>query len=353
MQTFFIVAILALGFLITFQIAKASEYVAILRGEEKARKQSNKINAFMLLAFLIIGLIGVYYCNEKLKGKILGEPASDHGVLIDRMLYITIAITGIVFVITQIALFWFAFKYQESDKRKAYYYPHNNKLEVIWTVIPAIALTVLVGFGLIYWFKITGEAPKDAMEVEVTGKQFGWEFRYPGKDGILGKKYFKRIDPAKNNPMGQLWEDKANHDDVWLEQEMHLVVGKPVRLVIGSKDVIHDVGLAHFRMKMDAVPGTPTTMWFTPKYTTKEMIEKTGKSDFVYELSCDQMCGQGHWSMRGVVIVETQEEFDAWIAGKKPQYLVANPNMDPTAKKDTVISQASGGGAATQMKLSN
>ena len=145
MQTFFIVAILGLGFLITFQIAKASEYVAVLRGEEKARKQTNKVNAFMLLAFLIIGMIGVYYCNEKLKGKILGEPASDHGILVDRMLYITIALTGIVFVVTQVALFWFAYKYQESDKRKAYYYPHNNKLELIWTVIPAITLTVLVG----------------------------------------------------------------------------------------------------------------------------------------------------------------------------------------------------------------
>ena len=133
MQTFFIVAILGLGFLITFQIAKASEYVAVLRGEEKVRKQTNKVNAFMLLAFLILGLIGVYYCNVKLSGKILGEPASDHGVLIDRMLYITIGLTGVVFLITQIALFWFSFKYQESDTRKAYYYPHNNKLELIWT----------------------------------------------------------------------------------------------------------------------------------------------------------------------------------------------------------------------------
>jgi cytochrome c oxidase subunit 2 len=198
--------------------------VAVLRGEERTRKQTNKVNAFMLLAFLIIGLIGVYYCNEKLKGKILGESASDHGVLIYRMLYITIILTGIVFVITQVALFWFSFKYQESDNRKAYFNPHNNKLELIWTVIPAIALTVLVGFGLFYWFKITGNAPKDAMIVEVTGKQFGWEFRYPGKDGILGKKYFKNIDPAKNKSLGQLWDDPANHDDVWLDQEMHLVV---------------------------------------------------------------------------------------------------------------------------------
>ena len=339
MQTFFIVAILALGFLITFQIAKASEYVAVLRGYEKARKQTNKINGFMLLAFLIIGLIGVYYCNEKLKGKILGEPASDHGVLVDRMLYVTLLITFIVFVITQVALFWFSYKYQGSDKRKAFYFAHSNKLELIWTVIPAITLTILVGFGIFYWFKITGDAPKNAMQVEVVGKQFGWEFRYPGRDKILGKKYFKNVNPAANNPVGQIWDDPANHDDIFVEQEMHLVVNKPVKLVIGAKDVIHDVGLAHFRMKMDAVPGTPTTMWFTPTYTTKQMKEKTGNPDFVYELSCDQMCGKGHWSMRGTIVVETQEEFDAWLASKKPQYLVANPDKDPSAPKADTVKQ--------------
>lgn len=354
MQTFFIVAILVLGFLITFQIAKASEYVAVLRGAERARKQSNKINAFMLLAFLVIGLIGVYYCNEKLKGKILGEPASDHGVLVDRMLYITLALTFVVFVITQVALFWFSYKYQESDKRKAYFYPHNNKLELIWTVIPAITLTVLVGFGIFYWYKITGKAPKDAMIVEVVGKQFGWEYRYPGKDGVLGKKYYKNVSPEKNNPAGQLWDDPANHDDIFVEQEMHLVVNKPVKMVIGAKDVIHDVGLAHFRMKMDAVPGTPTTMWFTPKFTTKEMKEKTGNPDFVYELSCDQMCGKGHYSMRGVIVVETQEEFDAWLAGKKAQYLVANPDKDPGAvKKDSTISSLPAPGADTRLQMRN
>ena len=358
MQTFFIVVILLLGFLVTFQIAKASEYVSVLRGEEKSRKQTNKINAFLLLAFLIIGLIGVFYCNEQLKGKILGEPASDHGVLIDRMLYITIALTGIVFFITQIALFWFAFKYQESDTRKPYYYPHNNKLEIIWTVIPAIALTVLVGFGLFYWFKITGKEPKNSMIVEVVGKQFGWEFRYPGKDGVLGKKYFKNIKPEENNPAGQLWDDPYNHDDVFTEQEMHLVVNRPVKLVLGAKDVIHGVGLAHFRMKMDAVPGTPTTMWFTPKYTTKEMKEKTGNPDFVYELSCDQMCGRGHYSMRGVVVVETQQEFDAWLASKKPQYVLAQaakttPATTPAVVKDSTIGALPGPSATGETKMRN
>jgi cytochrome c oxidase subunit II len=340
MQTFFIVAILALGFVITFQIAKASEYVAVLRGYERSRKQSNKINGFLLLAFLIIGLIGVFYCNERLKGKILGEPASDHGVLVDRMLYVTLAITFIVFVITQVALFWFSYKYQEKENQKAFYFPHNNKLELIWTVIPAIVLTVLVGFGIFYWFKITGKAPKNAMVVEVTGKQFGWEFRYPGRDGVLGKKYFKNVNAATGNPAGQIWEDPANYDDIFVEQEMHLVVGRPVQLVIGAKDVIHDVGLSHFRLKMDAVPGTPTTMWFTPTITTADMRKKTGNPDFVYELSCDQMCGKGHWSMRGVIVVESQEEYDAWMAGKKPQYLVANPDKDPSVKKDTLSAAA-------------
>lgn len=334
MQTFFIVAILALGFLITFQIAKASEYVSVIRGSERSRKQTNKINAFLLLMFLIVGLIGVYYCNERLKGKILGSPASDHGVLIDRMLYITLAITFVVFFITQITLFWFSFKYQESDKRKAFYYPHNNKLEIIWTVIPAIALSVLVGFGIMYWFKITGEAPQGADVVEVTGSQFKWEFRYPGKDKTLGKKYFKNIDPAASNPLGQLWDDPANQDDIYSSGEpLHLVVNKPVHLVINAKDVIHDVGLAHFRMKMDAVPGTPTTMWFTPTKTTRQMREETENPDFMYEISCDQMCGEGHWSMRGEIIVETQEEWDQWMAGKKPQYTLAFPSPQAESAK--------------------
>jgi cytochrome c oxidase subunit 2 len=256
------------------------------------------------------------------------------------MMWITLGITFVVFLITQILLFWFAYKYQEKENRKAYYYPHNNKLELIWTVIPAITLTVLVGFGLYYWFEITGEAPKDAQIVEVTGSQFKWEFRYPGKDGKLGRKYFKQINESQSNPLGQIWSDPDNHDDVYTSNTMHIVVNKPVKLIIGAKDVIHDVGLAHFRMKMDAVPGTPTTMWFTPLYTTREMKEKYGEN-FEYEISCDQMCGSGHFGMRGVIIVESQAEFNAWLAQQKPQYAVANaapeaaPAATPAAKDST------------------
>ena len=341
MQTTFIIVILLLGFLITFQIAKASEYVAVMRGEERSRKQNNRINAFLLLAFLVLGLIGVYYCNERLGGKILqfGSAASDHGIYVDRMLKITIYITGIVFFITQIVLFWFAYKYQESDTRKAFYYPHNNKLEVLWTAVPAITLTIMVGFGLYYWFGITGAAPANAAEVEVTGSQFKWEFRYPGADGKLGKKYYRQINEGANNPLGQVWEDSTNKDDIYVPagDPMHLVVNKPVKLVINAKDVIHDVGLAHFRLKMDAVPGTPTTMWFTPTKTTAQMRKETGDPEFVYEISCDQMCGQGHFKMRGTIIVESQEEYDLWMARQKPKFFLAFPDKDPDNIKKPVV----------------
>lgn len=338
MSTIFLLAILLLGFLITFQIAKASEYVSVLKGEQKTFEQNNRINGFLFFIFLILGLVGVYWCNELFKGRILPDSASEHGVKIDRMLYITIAITGIVFLITQVLLFWFAFKYQYSEKRTAYYYPHNNRLEVIWTVVPAIALTVLVGFGLYYWYQITGEAPENSQVVEVTGKQFAWVYRYPGKDGVFGKKYYKNIDPVNNNELGLIWEDKAAQDDV-VGTEMVVVVNKPVKLVIGSRDVIHDVGLAHFRLKMDAVPGTPTTMWFTPLYTTADMKVKTNNPDFEYEISCDQMCGKGHYTMRGVIKVVTQDEYNLWAAKQKATYAqIQSANQPAAAATDTTKS---------------
>lgn len=334
MTIFLTIAVIVLIYIVIFQISKASEYVSVLKGEEVSRKQNNKINGFLMVAFLVLGLIGVWYCNKLYLPKTLlvVDSASVEGARVDTMLWMTIAVTGTVFIITQIILFWFAYKYQESDTRKVFYFPHNNKLEVLWTIVPAIVLTVLVIYGLRNWFLFTGEPPKEAMVVEVTGKQFGWIFRYPGKDGSFGKKYFRNIDPATNT-LGLIWDDKLGHDDVVTEQTMYLVKGKPVKLIIGSRDVIHDVGLSHFRMKMDAVPGIPTTMWFTPKYTTKEMKEITNNPNFVYEISCDQMCGNGHYSMKGIIEVVEQEEYDLWMAKQKPQYLVVFPDKDPSAVK--------------------
>ncbi len=323
MEALLIILSAGLLLLITFQVAKAKEYVTIIKGEDFVRKKTNNATARLFLLFLIAGLIGIVYCDVKLKDKTLGEAASVQGQKIDNLLGITIAVTGFVFIVTQVLLFWFAYKYRESDKRQASYITRNDKLEIAWTTITAAVLTVLIVIGLYHWFKITGDAPADSMKVEVIGSQFKWEFRYPGKDNEFGKKYYRAIDPANNNPLGQLWDDPFNRDDI-VTVDMHVVVGKPVKLIIGSKDVIHDVGLPQFRLKMDAVPGLPTTMWFTPRFTTKEMAQKTGDSSFVYEIACDQLCGKGHFGMRGEIIVETQEEFDKWIMSKRPQYVIAD-----------------------------
>lgn len=332
MSGYFILIILVLAFVLIFQISKASEYVSVLKGEEKSFKQTNRINAFLFILFMVLGLFGAWWCNELLYDRtLLAQPAaSDHGEKIDFMLWLTIIVTGVVFLMTQVLLFWFAYKYQYSEKRTVYFFPHNNKLELLWTVVPAIFLTILVGFGLFYWFKITGDAPKESQVVEITGKQFNWMMRYPGKDNVLGRKNYRLTDASNGNALGVDWEDGASHDDIEAT-EMHLVVGKPVQLVINAQDVIHDVGLVHFRLKMDAVPGIPTTLWFTPKYTTEQMKKITGNKDFVYEISCDQMCGSGHYSMRGVIVVETQEEYDAWMASKKPQYVTVQEGAAPAA----------------------
>jgi cytochrome c oxidase subunit 2 len=340
MSTFFTIAVIVLVFLIIFQIAKASEYVSVLKGEEKSRKENNKVNGFFMISFLILGLIAVYWCNEMFYGKTLlsHESASLQGERVDSMMRLTLWITGIVFVITQIALFWFAYRFQEKEGSKPFFFPHNNTMEIVWTVIPAIALTVLVVIGLRNWFSFTSEAPPNALQVEVTGEQFKWLFRYPGKDKTFGKKYYKYIDGL--NPEGLLWrdsadlqlkDDPASHDDIVQEATMYAVKGRPVKLIIGSRDVIHDVGLSAFRLKMDAVPGTPTTLWFTPKFTTKEMQDQLGNPDYQYEISCDQMCGNGHYSMRGVIKVVTQPEYDAWLAGQTPAYVSAFPPKAPSA----------------------
>lgn len=151
MTMFLTIAVIVLIFVVIFQIAKASEYVSVLKGEDVSRKQNNKINGFLMVVFLVLGMIGVWYCNKLYFGKTLlaVDSASVEGARVDSMLWITLAVTGIVFIATQILLFWFAYKYQESDKRKVFYFPHDNRLEVLWTIIPAIVLTILVGKSVV------------------------------------------------------------------------------------------------------------------------------------------------------------------------------------------------------------
>ncbi|HTM65884.1 MAG TPA: cytochrome c oxidase subunit II [Flavipsychrobacter sp.] len=348
MSGFLTIVLIALVFIIIYQIAKASEYAAILRGREKVERQTNRTMAWLLVALFICGLWGIWQCHEYLMDKMLPEAASDHGVKYDLMLKVTVIVTGIVFLITQTLLFWFAFRYQSKEKRTAFFYPHNNKLELLWTTLPAVAMAVMVAVGLKGWFSMTAAAPENSQVVEVVGKQFNWIMRYPGSDNILGKRDFRLINDA-TNVLGLDWNDKANRDDIIAENgELHIIVNRPVKLIIGSRDVIHDVGLPHFRMKMDAVPGIVTTMWFTPTITTEEMKKKTGDKDFVYEISCDQVCGKGHYAMRGTVIVETEAEHKLWLASQKSYY--ASVNAAPAAPATTPGTQQADSVKAISMK---
>jgi len=331
MSVFIIIALIILVFIIIYQIGKASEYTGVIRGEENAKAQTNRVIAALLFAMFFLGMWGIWECNQLFKGRLLPIAACKTGQNYDSMFNVTTIVCGIVFFATQFVLFWFCFRYQHTGKRTAFYFAHSNKLEIIWTTIPAIAMAILVAIGLRNWFDVTSPAPPEATVVEIVGKQFNWLIRYPGKDNELGKRDFRKINDA-NNVLGLDWSDPHNMDDILVQNgELHVVVNKPVKLLICSRDVIHDVGLPHFRMKMDAVPGITTTLWFTPTITTDSMKQITHNPDFVYEIACDQLCGKGHYSMRGTVIVQTQAEYDKWMAGQQTYYALNNPSAAPAA----------------------
>lgn len=325
MSGFILISLIILVFVVIYQIAKASEYAAVLRGEKKINAQVNRAIAFLLLAMFPLGLWGLWECHTYFKDMMLPVAACKTGVAYDQMFNVTTIVTGIVFLLTQAVLFWFCFKYQSNEKRSSFFFAHSNKLELIWTTIPAIAMAILVAIGLKNWYTVTSDAPQEATVIEIVGKQFNWLIRYPGKDNIMGKRDFRKINDA-NNVLGLDWADPRNADDIIAQNgEMHVVVGKPVKLIIGSRDVIHDVGLPHFRMKMDAVPGITTTLWFVPTITSDSMKLITKNPNFVYEIACDQLCGKGHYAMRGTIIVETQAQYDKWMASQPSYYATANP----------------------------
>jgi cytochrome c oxidase subunit 2 len=339
MSWLFIIILALFVFVVIVQVAKTLEYVSVIRGKEKTDRDANKLNATLLIVFLLAGLAAIYCCNKALRPRLLPRAASDQGVTIDHMKWVTLIITGIVFLATQIMLFVFAFVFRSRPGHSAQYIsPYsttNTRLEIVWTSVTLVVLLILVVVGLRHWFKMTGAAPPNAMIVEVTGRQFEWIFRYPGPDGELGKKNYKLVNDRASNPLGQNWSDRANRDDIVATTTLHLVVNKPVRLVINSQDVIHDVGLPYFRLKMDAVPGVPTSLWFTPTITTDSMKRITGNPDFVYELACDQLCGNAHYAMRATVVVETRTQFDQWISRQKSQYAIAMASEAGTLKGAT------------------
>jgi len=293
-------------------------YDLTLKMQGKKGVNWNGAMAAICLIFLVAGLYGAYWSLTEQGSMSLPESASVHGVAIDNMFAVTSILTLIVFFITQALLFGFAFYYQRSDKRKAYFLPHNNTIEKVWTVVPAIVLTVLVVFGFFTWQKIENSAEvKGDLNIDITGHQFGWYFRYPGKDGKLGGLNYTLTDG--NNVLGIDFKDPNSLDDLSADT-LVLPVNKSIRLNIHAQDVIHSVYMPHFRLQQNAVPGLPTFFKFVPTITTAEMRVKTDNPKFEYLLYCNKICGGGHYNMQRVVRVVTQEEYQDWIAGQKPYY---------------------------------
>jgi cytochrome c oxidase subunit 2 len=239
----------------------------------------NLINAFSFPLFLVIFFGGILYEVAFHTQYIMPEAASEIGVQIDAMFQTTMWITLVVFIGCQILIFGFTWIYRRQEGRKALYYSHNDKLEMVWTVIPAIVLSVLVISGFKTWQKATGDLENLGGKevVECYAYQFAWEFRYPGPDGKLGKVDFRMI--ADDNPLGIDFSDPASHDD-FITKELHLPVGKEALLKIRSRDVLHAAYFPHFRAQIYASPGLDNRIQFKPIFTTGQMRDKIGNMNF-------------------------------------------------------------------------
>ncbi len=263
-------------------------------------KTSGRLDGLLFVLFFVIGVV---VCIWYLVGHDPGflPLASEHGGFIDSLFMATLIITGIVFILTHLLLVYFAFRYKGSGNGdKAFWYPDNKKLEIIWTVIPAVIIISLIVVGQVGWGKIFHtEPPDDAFVVEIVGEQFVWNIRYPGEDGEFGRTIPELISRA--NPIGLDPTDPASEDDIMLLNELRIPLDYPVLLKIRSKDVIHSVFLPNFRVKMDAVPGMTTTFSFTP----------TMEGEF--DLVCAELCGLGHYRMRGYVVVQPMDELEEWL----------------------------------------
>lgn len=318
------VVLLLLVFILLVRISALVDVLRSKKDEDVAVKQpGNALNGalLMLFGFALVGAF--FYLNSKMEPGYLPEAVSEHGVRVDNLMMITIIVMAIVFVLVNLVLFTFSFMYRGNSTRKAYFYAHNDRLELIWTIIPAIVLAILVFYGWRVWSGMMAEAPKDALVFEITGKQFNWIVRHPGSDKELGDYNYRKIDAI--NQVGIDYSDKASFDDI-MPKELHVPVNTPVKLNIRSRDVLHNVFLPHFRIKMDAVPGIVNTIWFVPTKTTAEMREEMGDQEFNYEIVCNQICGRGHFGMRSTIVVDSKEDYQEWLAQQEP-FLEKNPDF--------------------------
>ncbi|MDA7755579.1 cytochrome B, partial [Pseudomonadales bacterium] len=270
------------------------------------------------LVLLVVGSIAFHFLSPW-----WFTPIASNWQAIDLTIDITFWVTGAVFIAINLFMAYAVVRYRNRgpDSERAQYEPENTKLEIWLTGLTAIGVAAMLAPGLWVWNDFVN-VPEDAWEFEVIGEQWRWTFRLPGDDGKLGSSSSALVNI--DNPLGVDPADPNGQDDlIVMSNVMHLPIDKPVKMLLRSKDVLHDFAVAEFRVKMDLVPGLVTYLWLTPT--------RTG----TFDILCEELCGIGHFAMRGRVVVDTQEDYDAWRDG-----LMTFKEMSAIKAGDPLIGQA-------------
>jgi cytochrome c oxidase subunit 2 len=347
MTVLLIITILILTGIALWQITKIFELSQL--GQKKddsqiATEKDNDLNGKLMFAFLVFIYAVTIYSFWTYSKVLLPESASAHGPAYDTLLWISFAVILFAQTLTQAVLHVFAYQYRGINNRKAYFFTHDNKLEFVWTIIPAIIFFLLIIYGMITWGKIMNfEEDEDALVVELYAQQWNWKARYGGEDNVLGDANVRFLnDFDGKNPIGIDSSDPNGMDDFVVTQEFHLPVNRKVIFKLRSQDVLHSAYMPHFRAQMNCVPGMITEFSFTPTKTTDEMrmnsdvvdkvnrinkirFEKskllTAKGEeslepyqFDYLLLCAKICGTSHYNMQMKIVVESEKDYEKWVA---------------------------------------
>jgi cytochrome c oxidase subunit 2 len=344
MTTLLVIIVLVLLSIGIWQLTKIFDLTQVganTNNSQIANYEDNKVQGYLMFGFLTFIYVFTIYGLIKWGGLVLHTPASEHGSLVDNLMNITWVLIFIVQTITQALLHYFAFKYSGKEDQKALYLADNNKLEFIWSSIPAVVLAGLILYGLYAWTNIMFvDEDEDVIVVELYAQQFNWTARYSGEDNVLGKANVRYIEGV--NTLGVDMSDPNAQDDK-VVKELHIPKGKKVLFKMRSQDVLHSAYMPHFRAQMNCVPGMVTQFAFKPIYTTSEIreqeymqqkvknineirnkksIQLVAKGEtalepytFDYLLLCNKICGASHYNMQMKIVVDTPEDYKKWLKG--------------------------------------
>ncbi|MBC7412543.1 MAG: cytochrome c oxidase subunit II [Bacteroidia bacterium] len=312
-----IIVVLALAFYAMWQLMNVYNLSRKMKGtlSENSTVKDNELQGKLFVVYFAAFFAFVAWQLIEYGPRLLPESASEHGKITDWLMNLNLIIIAIPFVITHLFLAFFTWKYSGKNGQKAVFYSHNNKLEMIWTIVPAIVLTVIIAYGIKSWNTITALPTEGMQEIELYAQQFNWTARYAGADNKLGPNNYLKIEGA--NELGILMDSTTSQDDKIVKGEMHIPVGVPVNFKMRSRDVIHSAYMPHFRSQMNCVPGMSTQMHFTPTITTAQMQAKLKNPKFKYVLLCAKICGSSHWNMQMDIVVDTPTDYKKWLAEQK------------------------------------